>query len=146
MSGLSFQSLWLPHFSCLKVRHVRPVGTDQIPVYMGNQVHTLFTPEANPRYCDDIMGSERSTQRSKTKECEHVDIRAMSSICSRRGDGVSAVCLRRTRPICRAQLEAAAVQLWGQEQLPRGRLLLQQNPAEVQCFSVYNDRRQEEAN
>lgn len=92
MSGLdlNFQSLWLPHFSCLKVRHVRPVGTDQIPVYMGNQVHTLFTPEPNPRYCDDIMGPERSTQRSKTKECKHIDIRATSSICSRRGDGVSA--------------------------------------------------------
>lgn len=49
---------------------------------MGNKVHTLFTPEPNSCYCDNIMGPERSTQRSKTKECKRSCIRVMSSICS----------------------------------------------------------------
>lgn len=41
------------------------------------------------------------------------------------------------RPICQTQLESVAIQLWGQEQLHWGSLLLQQNPKEVQCFFLF---------
>lgn len=54
-------------------------------------------------------------------------------LASRRGGRVSAsVCGNLLRYSCE-----------GKEQLHWGSLLLRQNPMEVQCFSVYNERRQE---
>lgn len=82
---------------------------------MGNKVHKVFTPELNLCYCDNIMGSKRSTQCSKTKECSHIHIRVISFIRSFKPaeEAVASMHLhlQKSRPISQRQLESVTIQL-----------------------------------
>lgn len=92
-----------------------------------NAARNALKPKNAPTFTSERWVSSGAFSQQKRRQ---------SRLCTR---------LQKPRPICPRRLESVTIQLRGKKQLRWGSLLLQQNPMGVQCSSVYNERRQEEA-